>query len=111
MTMTQAVVSYAIVLVVLLLGLGLCLWRLKITWPKLPRLAWLKVNWRGRLGNDIRHLANGEFWLKVLLTTFIALCVGVSVAIFMIPYGSGWMVIGLLASLLLLAVMLPYLLA
>lgn len=110
MTLTQAVVSYAIVFVVLLIGLGISLWRYKTSWPKLPHLPAIKVNWRERFGKDLHHLANGEFWLKVLLSTFIALCAGVSLATFMMPYGSAWMVIGLIASLLLLAVLLPYLL-
>ena len=110
MTLTQAVVSYAIVFIVLLFGLGIALWRFKISWPKLPRLPAIKFNWRERVENDLPHLADGEFWLKVLLSTFIALCAGVSLATFMVPYGSAWMVIGLIASLLLLAVLLPYLL-
>jgi len=109
MTMTQAVVWYAIVFIVLLLGLGLSLWRHRISWPKLPRLA--LANWRAKFDREKQNLANGEFWLKVLLATFIALCAGVSLATFMIPYGSGWVVIGLFAFLLLLAILLPYLLA
>lgn len=111
MTLTQAVVSYAIVFIALLIGLGFSLWRYKTSWPKLPRLPVIKVNWRERFGKELHHFADGDFWLKVLLSTFIALCAGVSVATFMIPYGSWWMVIGLIAALLLLAVLLPYLLA
>ncbi len=116
MTMTQAIVSYAIVFMVLLFGLGLSLWRYKISWPKLPRLALVNrrarfAGWRKAFENEKRNLANGEFWLKVLLATFIALCGGVGLATFMLPYGGGWVVVGLLASLLLLAVLLPYLLA
>lgn len=108
MTITQAIVLYAIVFIVLLFGLGLSLWRHRISWPKLPPLAF--ANWRTTFHKEKQNFANGEFWLKVLLATFIALCGGVSLATFMIPYGSGWVVIGLFASLLLLAVLLLYLL-
>ncbi len=111
MTLTQAVVYYVVALAVLLCGLGLSLRRLKMSGQKLPSLAAIKIIWRGRFVNNLHSLSNREFWLKVLLTTFISVSAGVSIAIFMVPYGSGWMVIGLVASLLLLAVLLPYLLA
>jgi hypothetical protein len=107
MSMTQAIVLYALAFMVLLFGLGLSLWGARVSWPKLSSLA----NWRKRFDQEKQNFANGEFWLKVLLATFIALCGGVSLAVFIFPYGSGWVVIGLLASLLLLAVLLPYLLA
>lgn len=118
MTLTQAVVSYAVVFFVLLIGLGIALWRYKVSWPKLPRLQVNHVDWRVMFGgwhkvfeDEKQTLANGEFWLKVILSTFIALCVGVSLATFMISYGTGWMAIGLFGSLVLLAALLQYLLA
>lgn len=109
--MAKLVISYAVVFVVLLLGLGFSFWRLKRSRVKLPSMAALKISYREELRNEWHDLAHPDFWLKVLRATFIALSAGVSVAIFMIPYGSGWMVIGLLVSLLLLAVLLLYLLA
>jgi hypothetical protein len=116
MTMTQAVVSYAIVFVVLLFGLGLSLWQHGISWPKFPRLALAKRGamfdgWRKTFDNEKQNFVNGEFWLKVLLAAFIALCGGVSLVAFLLPYGSGWVVIGLLTALFLLATLIPYLLA
>jgi hypothetical protein len=116
MTMTQAVVSYAVVFIVLLFGLGLSLRRHKISWPKFPRLALAKRGamfdgWRKTFDNEKRNFLNGEFWLKFLLAAFIALCGGVSLVVFLLPYGSGWVVIALLAFFFLLATLIPYLLA
>lgn len=117
MTLTQAVVSYAIMFFVLLIGMGIALWRYKVSLPKLSHMPAIKFDWRGRLNGwrkvfdgERQTLANGEFWLQILLSTFIALCAGVSFATFMIPYGTGWMAIGLFGSLVLLAALLQYLL-
>lgn len=111
MTLTQAIVAYAILFVGLLLGLVLAIGWQKCLRPKGFNLISFNARGRGRFANQMRQLADGEFWLKVFLTTFITLCGGVSIAIFMTPYGGGWLVIGLLALLLILAVILPYLLA
>jgi hypothetical protein len=118
MTLTQAVVSYVIVFFVLLIGMGIALWRYKVSRPKLPRLKVINVHWLGKFqgwckvfDNEKQNLANGEFWLKVLLSTFIALCSGVSLVTIIFPYETGWMMIGLFGSLILLAALLQYLLA
>lgn len=118
MTLTQAVVSYAIVFFVLLIGLVVALWRYKVSWPRFSRLPTVKSDWsrrfggwRGLFNDEKQNLASGEFWLKVILATFITLCSGVSLVTIIFPYETGWMVIGLFGSLVLLAALLQYLLA
>ncbi len=101
MSMTQAVVIYVILFSALLFAL----WRVKPDWQTI----WRYVDW-----NQIvvrKEFGDSEFWLKVLLAAFIALCSGISLITFVLPYGGGWVLIGLFASLLVLALFLPYLLA
>lgn len=33
---------------------------------------------------------SGEMWLKAFLAAFIALCVGVSIVVYVFPLGAGW---------------------
>jgi hypothetical protein len=101
MSMTQAVVIYVILFSALLFGL----WRAKPDWQKI----WCCVDWNQILGR--KDFGDSEFWIKVLLAAFIALCIGIAVLTFVVPYGGVWVLIGLFASLLMLALFLPYLLA
>jgi hypothetical protein len=101
MSMTQAVVIYVILFSALLFGL----WRAKPDWKKI----WCCVDWNQIVGR--KEFGNREFWLKVLLAAFIALCSGISLITFVLPYGGSWVLIGLFTSLLVLALFLPYLLA
>jgi hypothetical protein len=70
---------------------------------------WCCVDWNQIVGR--KEFGNREFWLKVLLAAFIALCSGISLITFVLPYGGSWVLIGLFTSLLVLALFLPYLLA
>ena len=51
--------------------------------------------WRKAFENERQKLANSEFWLNVILATFIALCARVGLTTFMLSYGSALGVIRL----------------
>ena len=40
-------------------------------------------------GAKERWIADGEFWLKILLGTFIAVCSSIALVTFILPYGGG----------------------
>jgi hypothetical protein len=101
MSMTQALVIYVILFSALLFAL----WRAKPDWQKV----WSYVDWSRIVGR--KEFGDSEFWLKVLLAAFIALCGGIALITFVLPYGGAWVLIGLFVSLLVLALFLPYLLA
>jgi hypothetical protein len=107
MSMTQAVVIYIIMFFVLLLALVVCIWRAKPNWQKI----WCYVDWREIVARKDKSAEDGEFWFKISLAAFIALSSGLALVTFVLPYGVGWVLTGLFASLLVLAIVLPYLLA
>jgi hypothetical protein len=107
MSMTQVVVVYGIVLVALLLALLAYLGRKKVDRRKIVS----HFNWQRIASGKKLIVADGEFWLKVSVAGFIALCSGVALLTFILPYGGGWVLVGLCISLLVLALLLPYLFA
>jgi hypothetical protein len=58
-----------------------------------------------------KWIADGEFWLKISLAAFIAVFSSIALVTFILPYGAGWILLGLSVSLLVLALFLRYLLA
>jgi hypothetical protein len=109
MSMTQALIAYGVVFIILLVPFSALLWTGKV-----------KVDWR-RVSRQFRPSDYGfvkeqlfqdsEFWVKVLVATFIAVCIGVALATLILPPGGGWALAAFAASLLLLVLLLQYLLA
>jgi hypothetical protein len=107
MSMSQAAIVYGAVFLALLLGLWAHLGSVKFDWQKMSS----HFNAR-KIAAATRSISTDrEFWLKVCLATFIALSSGVALVTFLLPYGAGWVLVALSLSLLVLAVLLPYLLA
>jgi hypothetical protein len=107
MSITQVVVLYGIVFFVLLLALLISLCWGKVNWQNCLRY----FDWRKIVVAKQQIAVGGQFWLKILLAAFIALCSGVALITLILPYGSGWVLVALSATLLVLALLLPYLLA
>jgi hypothetical protein len=107
MSMAQALAIYVFMFSVLLLALVVTIWRTKPNWQKI----WCYVDWRTIFTRKDQTSEDGEFWLKISLAAFIALSNGLVLVTFVLPYGIGWVLIGLLVSLVVLALLFPYLLA
>jgi hypothetical protein len=109
MSMAQALIAYAVVFIVLLVPFSILLWTGKV------KLDWRKVSCHFRRP-DLRiskeHLVqSADFWIKVSVATLVAVCGGVALATFILPYGAGWAMIAFPLSFLLLVLLLQYLLA
>ena len=106
MTLGELVFWYATVLVVLLLALAVLVVRRKAG----GKPVFTQADWRFLFGSSKEKVLTGEFWLKVFLATFIALSLGVIIAVFVLPYGNAPAVVGLFVTVVALVVLVPKLL-
>jgi hypothetical protein len=106
MTIGELVFWYSAIIIVLLLLFVVLLIRRKAGGKPI----FAQADWRFLLGSPKGEGLSGEFWLKVSLAAFIGLCLGVIVALFVLPYGVPQAIAALLLTVVMLVVLLPKLL-
>jgi hypothetical protein len=85
MTIAQLVITYGIIAFFLISAFIILLVRRKSDVKKI----FTAPDWRS-FRFSYKEVLNGEFWLKMFLATFIALCTGVIVALTAFSYGTVW---------------------
>ncbi|MGH7796507.1 MAG: hypothetical protein ACREQ2_16690 [Candidatus Binatia bacterium] len=48
------------------------------------------IDWRALFAFRPQAVLSGEMWLKTFIAAFAALCVGVSIIVFVFPLGAAW---------------------
>lgn len=107
MTIGELVFWYACIFCVLLLALVVLLLRKRAVRKEFSSVP----DWRAIFAGFKEKAPRPEFWLKTFLAAFIALAAGVSIVIFILPYGSALALGALLVIGAALAVCMPRLLA
>ena len=67
------------------------------------------VDWNAVLALRPHKLLTGDMWLKAFIAAFVALCVGVTVVVFVFPLGAGFAAIASFATVALLVLLLVFL--
>ena len=106
MTLGQVAFWYSTIVFILLLAFVLLLLRRKTD----GKPAFTQADWRFLFGSSKEKVLSGNFWLRLFLATFIALSLGVIIAVFVLPYGRAVAVATLLLTLAGLVVFVPKLL-
>ncbi|MGH7827665.1 MAG: hypothetical protein ACREQ7_21125 [Candidatus Binatia bacterium] len=106
MSLGELVFWYLMIVLVLLLAFVVLLLRRKAG----GKPAFTQTDWRFLFGSPKEKVLTGEFWLKIFLATFIALSMGVIIAVFVLPYGSALAVGALVVTVVALVVLVPALL-
>jgi len=64
------------------------------------------VDWSAVLALRPHKLLTGDMWLKAFIAAFVALCVGITVVVFVFPLGAGFAAIASFATVALLVLLL-----
>jgi len=67
------------------------------------------VDWSAVLALRPHKLLTGDMWLKAFIAAFVALCIGVTVVVFVFPLGAGFAAIASFATVALLVLLLVFL--
>ena len=106
MTLGEVALWYSTTIFVLLLAFVLLLLRRKTD----GKSAFTPAGWRFLFGSPKEKVLTGDLWLRLFLATFIALSLGVIIAVFVVPYGSAVAATALLVTLVALVLFAPKLL-
>jgi hypothetical protein len=103
MTLGELVFWYSAIFFVLLVAFVLLLLRRRVG----GKPVFTQADWRFLFGHSREKVLSGEFWLKILIAMFIALSLGVIIAVFVLPYGNAPAVVALLATVAALVLFVP----
>jgi hypothetical protein len=106
MTLGELVFWYSTIFLVLLLAFVVLLLRRRVG----GKPVFTQADWRFLFGYSKEKVLSGEFWLKIFLAIFIALSLGVIIAVFVLPYGNAPAVAVLLVTVAALVLLVPKLL-
>ena len=87
-----AYATIAIVLVAAMVGVAI---REKAS----GRSIFARANWNFLFALRPRKTLTGEMWVMLLIATFITLCAGVIIVVYVLPYGTAWASVALMALL------------
>ena len=106
MTLGELVFWYTTIFLILLLAFVVLLLRRKAG----GKPAFTQADWGFLFGSPKEKVLTGEFWLKTVLATSIALSLGVIIAVFILPFGTVPAGAALLITVTALVVLVPKLL-
>jgi hypothetical protein len=93
MSLAELVFAYATIAVVLVAAMVVVAIREKAG----GRSIFARENWNFLFALRPRKMLTGEMWLMLLIASFVTLCAGVIIVVFVLPYGTAWAFLAMMA--------------